>query len=194
MLLAYRPTIKALIAAPGRIFAQLGLNDRCDVSLDVYPGKSFACRVTRLGVLANDEDGSFDAELEVSNPDGLLLPGMVVEARIFPATLPSSERAGLEERAVLIPSSSLVEVDQNWGVVFLLVDGRAQRKRVRVASIAGDKVVVEAGLQHGDSIVEQGAAWLEDGQRVDVVSRDEMALPAGDASTAINPGIVGSGQ
>jgi len=45
----------------------------------------------------------------------------------------------------------------------------ARRKQVTVGSIVGDRVVVVAGLEAGEQVITDGAAWLADGKAVRVV-------------------------
>jgi multidrug efflux pump subunit AcrA (membrane-fusion protein) len=54
-------------------------------------------------------------------------------------------------------------------VVFVVKDGRLERRAVKVASAPGDPAQVEAGLAAGESVVVEGPAELEDGGRVRVL-------------------------
>jgi membrane fusion protein (multidrug efflux system) len=96
------------------------------------------------------------------NPDGLLLPGMFVRARV-------SE--GIQERAILIPQQA-VSRDPNGNPYVLIVDGegKAQRRELALGRTIGDQWLVLSGLADGDRVITEGLQRLRPGAAVKVVS------------------------
>lgn len=115
--------------------------------------------------------GSVNLRIVVPNPDGILLPGMFVQALI-------SE--GINERAILVPQQS-VSRDPKGNPFTLVVDGegKIQRRQISTERTLGDKWLVASGLTAGDRVVVEGMQRiLQPGQPVKVVP-----LAAGDVST-----------
>lgn len=91
--------------------------------------------------------------------------------------LDSKLRAGLfaqgsinlgEKAAMVVPSSALVRRD-GFSYVFVVKDGVATQTRIEIGQIADEYVEILSGLPEGAGIVEQGAGFLTDGDRVEVV-------------------------
>lgn len=74
--------------------------------------------------------------------------------------------------ASTIPLASVVRSD-GYSYVFAVGKDRiVQRRRVETGALAGDRIEVVRGLAGGEVIVHSGAAFLKDGDRVDVASSD----------------------
>ena len=69
-----------------------------------------------------------------------------------------------------MPIDAVLEADGSRATVFTLsADGtHAERRAVRIAFLAGDRVAVVSGLEGARSVVTDGAAYLDDGSAVRV--------------------------
>ena len=56
--------------------------------------------------------------------------------------------------------SAAVHVSQTGTFVFVVKDGRAQMRRVKVARTVGDDSVIAEGLQEGETVVTDGHLLL----------------------------------
>ncbi len=63
----------------------------------------------------------------------------------------------------------MIEADGDQAAVFVIEDGAARRRPVRVAFIAPAAVAIAAGLKAGETVVTDGALYLEDGEKIQVV-------------------------
>lgn len=150
---------------------ELGLADRDAVSVrkgdpavawfDAVPGREIAGRVTRIGAAADPGTGTYEVEIAL-DAVGDLAAGLVGRAEIRPAR-------GAPTR--LVPVEAVLEADGEEAAVYALsADGkRAERRRVTVAFIAGDRVAVASGLEGASRVLTDGAAYLDDGAAVRVV-------------------------
>jgi multidrug efflux pump subunit AcrA (membrane-fusion protein) len=70
-----------------------------------------------------------------------------------------------------MPVTALVEANGPAATIYVLdvAAGVARRRQVTVGPIIGQRVVVVAGLDPGEQVVTDGAAWLTDGRAVRVV-------------------------
>ena len=60
--------------------------------------------------------------------------------------------------------AALVEGDGDRASVFVVKGGKAQRRNVRVAFITADSIALESGLAAGETVVTDGALFLENGE------------------------------
>lgn len=92
----------------------------------------------------------------IDNADGSLRAGMFAQLELKP----NGAQSGLT-----IPTSAVAGTGEDR-YVFTVVDGKAQRKKVRVAAIDATKQEVLEGLTESDIVVTDGVARLGDGVRV----------------------------
>jgi hypothetical protein len=69
--------------------------------------------------------------------------------------------------------AALVEGNGDTASVFVIEQGKdqatAKRRDVRVAFITADSIALESGLAAGESVITDGALFLENGEAVEVV-------------------------
>jgi multidrug efflux pump subunit AcrA (membrane-fusion protein) len=79
-------------------------------------------------------------------------------------------RPAADQWVTLVPSESVLEADGTHGIVYTLApDGRsALRRPVTLAFIAGEQIAIASGLEGAKSVITEGAAYLDNGQAVEV--------------------------
>ena len=89
-------------------------------------------------------------------------------ARLFPEQVTVADpEAG---SVAVVPVSSLLEADGGLATVFVVAKGDVARKvSVRTGRLLGERIEVVAGLDLGQRVVTEGAAWLDDNQKVRVL-------------------------
>jgi hypothetical protein len=77
---------------------------------------------------------------------------------------------GRAESVRLIPIEALLEGDSDSATVYTVrrqsAEPVADRRRVRIAFLAGEQVAVRAGLEGVNEVVTDGAPYLQDGAPV----------------------------
>ena len=94
--------------------------------------------------------------------DPRLLPDMGVKVT-FLGDAPTAPAAG----RVLVPKAAIRD-DGGTPIVFVVREGRAERRAIKGGDARGNEIEVLAGLADGEQIVVAGAKDLRDGQRVTV--------------------------
>ena len=89
------------------------------------------------------------------NPDGALKPGMFLNVRL----------ARDERDALMIPEAALVP-EQSRQFLFVVEDGRAVRREVRIGRREPGRVEVVAGLKPGERVVVEGTQKVREGAAV----------------------------
>lgn len=141
----------------------LALGDAAEVLLDAWPGRTLRGRVTEVPGAAREETGLFEVEvtLEPAPAPVRLVAGLLARLTIQPSAAGGS-------LLPYVPIGALIEADGDRAAVFVVEDGVARRRPVRVAFIAGGQVAVAEGARPGETVVTDGALYLGDGERIEI--------------------------
>lgn len=93
---------------------------------------------------------------------------------LWPGTLVSVDLTLRSEEAVVVPTNA-IQVSQSGSIVFVVENGVAKVRHVKVARQVGAESVVSEGLKAGDTVVTDGQLRLRDGSRVAARGRDGAA-------------------
>jgi len=109
------------------------------------------------------EQDSRQATVKVDLPQSeLLRPGMFVQASLITST----------SNRVTVPSEAVLPQSNGKALVYLLQeDNRVKAQSITVGEmVSQQRVVITSGLSQGDRVVVKGAPYLDNGDRVEVVS------------------------
>jgi multidrug efflux system membrane fusion protein len=84
---------------------------------------------------------------------------------LWPGTLVTASLTIREEESVVVPLAA-VQISQTGPFVFLVQDGKAAVRPVKVARTVGHESAIEQGLNQGDVVVTDGHLQLTDGAPV----------------------------
>jgi RND family efflux transporter MFP subunit len=154
-------------ALADRDAVRVNLGAAAEVTFDAFPGQSFAGKVTRIAAAADPMTGTFEVEIDVTPNGARFARGLVGKVKLNLA-----DAAAAAAKSTLIPVTALIEANGPSAAVYVL-DAKqtsALRKQVTVGAIVGDRVIVNTGLEPGERVITDGAAWLTDGRAVRVVA------------------------
>ncbi len=97
------------------------------------------------------------AEAEVMNQDGLLKPGQFASVKI---------QKDKPRSAVIVPVSA-VRTISGLSKVFVIKDGQAQERIVRLGVLENDMIEIQQGVQEGEMVAVSGVDQLFDGVLVE---------------------------
>jgi membrane fusion protein (multidrug efflux system) len=121
----------------GSLYDQVGVINFVDVSVD-------------------KTTDTVNVRATISNPRGVLIDGQLVRVII---------ESGKPEERVLIPQSALI-ADQQGVYVFVVEDGKAVVKRLKLGGDTGANVIVEDGLAPGAQVIVDGLQGVRAGAAV----------------------------
>jgi RND family efflux transporter MFP subunit len=127
------------------------------VRFDALPGRVLPATVTRVAGEASATSGGIVVELAIAGTDLPLRSGLVGKAAI-------TTEGGA--RGLRIPASALVDATDAGATVFVVEQGVARRRMVRLGDVSDSGVEVLDGIAADDAVVVGGAASLEDGALV----------------------------
>ncbi len=84
---------------------------------------------------------------------------------LWPGTLVSVDLTLRTEEGIVVPTNA-VEVSQSGSIVFVVQNGVAKVRHVKVARQIGNESVIGEGVKAGETVVTEGQLRLRDGSRV----------------------------
>jgi RND family efflux transporter MFP subunit len=134
-----------------------------EATLDAYPEWKIPCKVKAIIPTADRQKATVKVRVAFDSLDPRILPQMGVKV-----AFQSVSGAGLASGAATgfrIPKTAVRSQDGRT-IVFLVQNGRAERRAVRVTDGGNDEVLVGAGLASGDKLVVQPPEQMQEGDRV----------------------------
>jgi membrane fusion protein (multidrug efflux system) len=150
-----------------------------------YAGRSFAGKVASIDSRVDVNTRSVTVRALLANEDGALKPGMFLNVSL----------AKDERDTLVIPEEALTpEAEKQF--VFVVADGKAFRREVRIGGRSPGTVEVLAGLSVGDRVVVEGTQKVRDGSPVNASDREMEAVAEtrterdeGHAASASSPSL-----
>ena len=149
-------------SADGKAFlsdvkATLTMNDGSD-----YP---VAGRLNFTGVDVDQTTNTLTLRAEFPNADEGLLPGLFVRAHLI---------MGKDPQAILAPQKAVLRDLKGSPYVYVVKDGKAERRFITISHAIGNDWYVTDGLNAGDKIVLNGVHNVRGGMSVQEVSEETM--------------------
>jgi RND family efflux transporter MFP subunit len=149
-------------ALSDREVVQLKLGDPAEIRMDAYPQVAISGTISEIAGAADERSGMFPVEVRFDSVPVRLASGLVAKLKLHPASSRS-------HRLTYVPIAAVVEGDGDRASVFVVDGDHAKRRAVRIAFIAPEAVALAEGLQPGERIVTDGALYLQDNERIEVV-------------------------
>lgn len=134
-------------------------------TLDAYPDWQIPSTVRTVIPTADRQKATVKVRIAFDKLDPRILPDMGVKVAFLGDEPPPGK--GKNEAQVLVPQSS-VHMEGGTPVVFLVRDGKLERRAVSVGAQRGTDVEIMAGVLAGDTVAVKGSETLRDGEAVEV--------------------------
>lgn len=131
-----------------------------EVMVDAFPDEVFAGSVIAVAPRSDVQGHSLEVRAGLPNDEFKLRPGLFVRISISLGTKPG---------AIVIPEQAIWPIGQNK-TVFVVVDGKAQQRVVKLGERQPGFVEITDGLSAGEVIVTAGQMKLHDGAKVRTVA------------------------
>jgi HlyD family secretion protein len=145
--------------------AAVALGQRVDISLDAYPGRIIPGRVVRVSEIAEPKDVGrvrakvVRAKIFIRDKTIPLRPGMEVDVN---GSIPAARRT------LLVPNDAVMR-DGDKDIVYVIKDGKAHRREVRIGQSNFDSTQILSGLKEGERVAVTDVDKLEDRAEVKAV-------------------------
>lgn len=150
--------LRVELSIPEQDVSRIAAGQQMSFRVDAYPDREFTGTVRYISPSLRTDQRAMVVEAVVSNPEGLLKPGLFATARI-------SEPQ--RQASVLVARAALREVGSTQRV-FVVKGSRLEDRIVTLGQAVGDRVVVTSGVAAGEVVALPGHAPLAEGADVKV--------------------------
>lgn len=159
--------LKITAGAPERYAGEVRTGTVADLMFE--SGERATGRTTFVATAVNEQNRTFEVEIEVPNPGARLKPGMVATVRLS---------RGSQREAVLVPRDAVLRGADGY-IVYVVADRNgvmtAESRSVRTGSGAAGRVVIEEGIEPGEMVIVVGQQQVAAGDRVQITNQVEGA-------------------
>jgi RND family efflux transporter MFP subunit len=140
------------------------LGDVARVEFDAWPAQVFVGRVSNISSAADSGTGTFTIEVKVDAGGAHFVQGLVAKVALTPQGL---------AQVNVIPVQALLEANDKEAGVFVLDESshEVHRVSVQIGRMNQGRIEVLSGLATGAQVVTDGAAFLENGEKVQVAAK-----------------------
>ena len=153
--------VKIDVAVTQQVINTLSVGQQVDVVLSAISQEPFQATITTINPVANAQ-GTYDVQVELNNPDGVLKVGMLGEVSF------TKEKA---ENTIVLPRSCVIEKD-NEIYVYIEENGKAKKVLVTTGIDTGENIQITSGLEEGMNVVTKGQTYLSDGDTVQIAENN----------------------
>jgi RND family efflux transporter MFP subunit len=132
--------------------------------LDAYPDWRIPAHVITTVPSADRQKSTVRVRISFDKLDPRILPDMGVKTSFLAEQKAETSREPQRPR-ILVPKAAVRSSD-GASVVFVVREGRAERRAVKVGLEDGGQIEIATGLSPGERVVVEGPATLADGARV----------------------------
>jgi RND family efflux transporter MFP subunit len=143
-------------------------NGRVESVLNAYPDWKIPSHVIAIIPTADRSKATVKVRIAIEQKDARIVPDMGVRVSFLEDRKPAAPTQSAP-RGALVPSAALRK-DGDKDIVFVLKDGKAQRRAVSLGGSVGDAREVRTGVSAGETVIVEAPAELQDGAAVQVKS------------------------
>jgi HlyD family secretion protein len=154
------------------------------VAVKALGNQTWDAVISRINPVEDTNSKSYQAVVEIKNPDEKLKPGMVAEVTVEGLT---------PRKALVIPANALVQTPDG-AKVFTVENNVAHQHLLKLGAIESDQVEVLEGLKAGDVLVTEGQELLGEGTPVTVTNANGSGKSGGSQGTKGTGNAQGTGS
>jgi HlyD family secretion protein len=138
---------------PERFAPELRIGQRVDLSVEAYPGRTFAGQITRVAPAVEVQTRTLAVEGRVPNTDGRLRPGFFAKGLVLTKK---------DEAIAFVPAEAVLYF-VGISKVFVVGNGAVQERIVKAGTRQGSLVEIVEGVKAGETVAISNLSQLFDG-------------------------------
>ncbi|MBI4639413.1 MAG: efflux RND transporter periplasmic adaptor subunit [Candidatus Tectomicrobia bacterium] len=151
--------LQAKIYLPQRDLGKVTIGREARLRVESAPGREFLGAVKRISPVVDPKSGTAKVTIELQDSQGVLRPGLFASVSIVTESHPNT---------LVIPKRALISESTEQSV-FIVEDGKALKKKVKVGLTEGDQVEIVSNLTEREKVVTVGQEGLQNGSRVRII-------------------------
>ena len=151
------PAVKIIINITENDLGGVKTGMPVDVTFDAFPGEDFKGKIVRIYPNIDPATRTFQAEVQVNNPQSRLFPGMFARVSLDHGTA----------NHVVVPDRAVVKQTGSGNrYVYVYNNGRVSYNKVELGRQDGNRYEILSGVNDGDTVIIAGQTRLADGVEV----------------------------
>lgn len=142
-------------------FAKLRPRQRGAVTIDAYPDRQYEGVIEEISPEANRQKATVQVKVKIANPDDYLRPEMNASVAFLAGEAAAGASGAAAAPIIYVPTGAVRD-----GAVFVVREGRAVRRPVKVAGTTPRGLRIEEGLLDGEDLIVNPPPELQDGAKV----------------------------
>lgn len=149
--------------------ARIQGSQQARITLDAYPDTAFRGVVRQVVPTADRQRATVQVKVTIVDRDPRILTEMGAKVEFLEAAraAPAGSAQPAERPRILVPAAA-VHAEDGRSVVWLVRDGRLQKRDVDAGPVSGSFREIRSGLAGGEQLLVGGIATPRDGQRVKI--------------------------
>jgi hypothetical protein len=137
--------------------------------LNAYPDWKIPAEVIAIIPTADRAKATVKVRIALNSRDPRIVPDMGVRVSFLEAPGKAAANAAPAAPRAWVPAAAIRQ-DGSQDIVFVLADGHAERRAVKLGGTQDDRRQVLAGVSAGDAVIVSAPATLKDGDAVRVAA------------------------
>lgn len=143
------------ITVPENEIHQIHIGDPAEIVIPALGDRQYQGKVVEKGMAASLITHSYPVKVLIDHPDSELVPDMIGKVSLT---------SGIS-KGIVIPANAVL-INNDGKFVWIVSEGRATRQPITLSGYSGKGVIVDEGLQAGDSVIVEGYQKVSEGMRV----------------------------
>jgi membrane fusion protein, multidrug efflux system len=156
-------TLVLQFAIPEKLVPRIDSSTKLEVQLDAFANRRFTASISRLYADLDLRTRSRLAEARLNEKEKIV-PGMFVRIQAILKTV---------SNAVVVPSEAVQQLPDGSKAVYVVVAGKAVRKKVKTGIEDNPKIQITEGIAPDEQIIIGGYERLKDGSEVKIAGSGE---------------------
>lgn len=148
-------TVKVVIDVAEEEINKIKDGQEVDITVGAIGGEKIK-GITTIVSPASNSTRLFQVKISINNEDHTLKPGMFAEVDV---------EKGIKENVIVLPKDAIL-LKKHGNVAFVVSDGKAVERMVKLGITNGSKVEIVEGINPGEKVVVKGQNILKEGTSV----------------------------
>ncbi len=159
-------TIKLDFSVPERFLQELAIGKTVVAEAVAYDGRTFKGKVSSIDSRVNPVTRAVVVRAQVPNPQGLLLPGMLMKVKLIKQS----------RQAMLLPESAIIPIQKRHYVYVVNEENVVERKQIKIGLRTRGWVEVVDGLELNEQVIIRGILKVRPNDKVKVQTEENFSF------------------
>lgn len=163
----------ASVVSMDKVYVKIGVTENMvnkieegmevDVDIPAVSNQKFKGVVHSVSPSLNNQTQLYSVSIEVDNKDHTIKPGMFSKVEF---------KTDVKSSVLVVKSEAILSHNENK-VVYIVEDGKALEKVVKVGMDNGTYTEIEEGIEEGDQVIIVGQNYVNNGDKVKIVKNND---------------------